>query len=143
MPHRECSPKENVLRAILTAHWDENKKRLSSDLFKGENISVSRLSVLGITDLFAIFHLDLDSQSKNHFVVGGGEINIGRLQEIGRSFLKKPTELTVVEAPTANNPAHAEIPQKITRGLALEIIKAMTLHRDPLSYHTNSAFETS
>lgn len=131
MPRPECPPEENVLRAILTAHRDEHKDSWSSSLFKGSETSVSRLSILGITELFEIFHQELDSPPKRQ-VIGGGEINIGRLQEIGRGYEHKRTELSVEEDPTVTNPAHAFIPQYISRGLAFEIIRALTVHRDPL-----------
>lgn len=129
----ECPPEESVLRAIHTAHWDEQRNRWSSSLFKGSNISVSRLAILEMEELFAIFHLELDSPPRNRSVVGGGEINVGRLQEIGRNFQSRPTALTVEMDPTPTNPAHAEIPQDISKGLAFEIIRALTLHRDPLT----------
>src|SRR2546421_8503993 len=128
MPRLECPPEENILRAIHTAHWDERRNRWSSSLFKGSGISVSRLSILGLAELFAIFHRELDSPPKNRFVTGGGEINIRRLQEVGRNYQNKPTELTVEEVPTETNPAHAEIPQDISKGLALEIIRALIIH---------------
>lgn len=137
MPRPKCPPNENVLRAIYTAHWDERKNRWSSSLFKGSGISVSRLAILELSELFAIFHEELDSPPKNRFVVGGGEINIGRLQEIGRIYEPLPTELTVEEEPTDINPAHAEIPENISKGLALVIIKALILHRDPLGPESN------
>jgi hypothetical protein len=137
MPRPKCPPDENVLRAIYTAHWDGRKNRLSSSLFKGSGISVSRLAVLGMTELFEIFHKELDSPPKNRFVVGGGEINIGQLQEIGRTYEQLPTELTVEEDPTDINPAHAEIPESISKGLALVIAKALILHHDPLAPETN------
>lgn len=132
MPRRKCPPEENILRAILTAHRDERNSRLSSTLFKGRNTSVSRLAILGIRELFAVFHRDLDSPPKS-LVVGGGEINIGRLQEIGQGFQPNPAALTVEEAPIETNPAHAEIPENVSRGLALEIIRSLTIHRDPTS----------
>ena len=132
MPRPECPPEENVLRAIHSAHWDERKERYSSSLFKGSGTSVSRLSILGISELFAILHLELDSPPKNRFVTGGGEINIGRLQEVGRGYQQRPTYLTVEEAPTETNRAHAEIPQEISKGLAFEIIRNLRLHTDPL-----------
>jgi hypothetical protein len=131
MPRPECSPEENVLRAILTAHRDEHKDSWSSSLFKGRETSVSRLSILGLAELFAVFHQELDSPPKRH-VIGAGEINIGRLQEIGRSYEHKRTQLSVEEDPTVTNPAHALIPQYISRGLAFEIIRELIIHRDPL-----------
>jgi hypothetical protein len=73
MPHRECPPDEDVLRAILTAHWDERKNRLSSSLFSGTGTSVSRLSILGLADLFTIFHQELAAPPRSQ-VIGGGEI---------------------------------------------------------------------
>jgi hypothetical protein len=62
-----------------------------------------------------------------------GEINVGTLQEIGRNYksgppqkLKPhPVELTVEQAPEDWNPAHAEICQRIKRGLANKIVDAL------------------
>jgi hypothetical protein len=53
-------------------------------------------------------------------VLGTVEINVGALQSIGRRY-KDPVELTVEPDPLPNNPAHALIPQRITRGLSGEI----------------------
>lgn len=66
-----------------------------------------------------------------------GEIAIGQLQEIGQTYQSGPPEklkpdpvkLTVEEAPEEWNPAHAEIPQNITRGLANKILPALKLRR--------------
>lgn len=132
MPRPECPPEENVLRAIHSAHWDERNERYSSSLFKGSGTSVSRLSVRGMAELFAIFHRELDSVPKHRFVRSGGEINVGRLQQVGRGYQNRPTDLTVEQAPTETNPAHAEIPQNISKGLAFEIIRELTIHTDPL-----------
>ena len=60
------------------------------------------------------------------------EINVGRLQEIGRS--QKPVvELSVEPKPEDWNPAHAEIPQRITRGLANKILLALKIQHPPAS----------
>jgi len=59
-----------------------------------------------------------------------GEINVGRLQRIGRDY-KKPIDLIVEAKPEDWNPAHAEIPQRITRGLANQIVNALKLHQSP------------
>ena len=123
MPHATCPPEENVLRAIQTAHFDPERNRYSSALFKGSSTSVSRLSISSIDELFAVFHRELDC------VIAAGEINVGTLQEIGRNF-QSPVELTVLENPTDSNPAHAVIPQKISKGLARAIIRALRIHFD-------------
>src|SRR6266487_2552982 len=103
MPHAICPPEENVLRAIHTAHWDPAKDRFSSELFKGSYTSVSRLALLGLDELFGIFHRALDSPQGRR-VVAAGEINVGRLQQIGREFRSNPTNLTVEEDPTDTDP---------------------------------------
>jgi len=59
-----------------------------------------------------------------------GEINVGRLQRIGRDY-KKSIDLTVEAKPEDWNLAHAEIPQRITRGLANQIVNALRLHQPP------------
>jgi len=80
--------------------------------------------------LFAIFHAKLDG-SPNGIIVAVGEINIGELQRIGREY-PEAIGLTVEQDPQEDNPAHALIPQDITRGLARVIIGALIIHEDPL-----------
>lgn len=128
MTRPEVPPEENIVRAIHSAWWDVQADRKSSSIFKGENISVSRLSILGLDELFKIFHIELDT-SPNGVIVGAGEINVGRLKEIGRKHTI-PLELTVEGAPLTENLAHAEIPQRISRGLANSIIRELLFHRD-------------
>lgn len=128
MNQTKCPPEEDVARAITSAHWDANKNRFSSDLFKGEGTSVSRLAISGLGELFRIFHLQLN-KPPDRVVIGVGEINVGQLQGLGRNHTQ-PIELTVVPKPTPENLAHAEIPQKISRGLAFKIIEALTIHED-------------
>jgi hypothetical protein len=130
MPRPECSAQENILRAIHEAFWDLTRNRKSPSIFKGTNISVSRLSILGVNELFAIFHQKLDG-SQNGRIVAGGEINIGNLQRIGREYVNGRTQLTVEQDPEDDNIAHAVIPQKITQGLANVIIAALVIHNDP------------
>lgn len=128
MPRPEISSEENIVRAIHQAWWDETENRKESSIFKGQNISVSRLVILDLTIIFEILHKQLDS-SPNGVVIGVGEINIGNLQEIGKEFIN-PLEISVEEYPLEENPAHAEIPQKISRGLAKKIIDKLLFHND-------------
>lgn len=128
MERPEVSDEENIVRAIHQAWWDMNEGRRSSSVFKGTNISVSRLSILALESLFLIFHDQLDS-SPNGIIVGAGEINVGRLREIGNEFANN-VSIKVIEAPLENNPAHAEVPQKISRGLANKIISELQFHSD-------------
>lgn len=104
--------------------------RKSPSIFKGSDISVSRLSIRTVNELFAIFHGKLDG-SPNGRIVAGGEMNIGNLQKIGREYVHNRTALTVEKDPEADNPAHAVVPQKIRQGLAKVIVAALIIHDDP------------
>jgi hypothetical protein len=129
MGRPECGPSENVVRAITTAHFDEVEGRIQSDLFVGPNTSVSRLAVLALSEIFEIFKRELEKHPRR--VLMAGEINVGELQEIGSTHVEKPTTITVEEAGEPGNPAHAEIPQKLSRGLSKKIIDRLRRHPAP------------
>ena len=118
---------EDIVRAICTDKWDGT--RAAPSLFKGENVSVSRLAVIPLSEHWEMFRNRLESPPERQ-LERVGEINVGRLQEIGGTY-KSPVDLTVDSKPEDWNPAHAEIPQRITRGLANEILKNLKLHRPP------------
>jgi hypothetical protein len=58
------------------------------------------------------------------------EINVGHLHRIGQTYAT-PTELTVEPKPDDWNLAHAEITQRITRGLANAILPHLKRHLPP------------
>jgi hypothetical protein len=118
---------EDIVRAIFTDKWDGT--RIARSLFKGQNVSVSRLAVIPLADHWDMFrhHLEKPPERRLELI---GEINVGRLQKIGRDY-QHPIELTVEPKPEHWNPAHAEIPQKITPGLANKIVNALKRHRPP------------
>lgn len=117
------------MRAITTAHWDRDAGRISSSLFKGQGISVSRLRILPLPVLLEIFNREL-VRPPERSVRGAGEIRVGILRQIGREF-QHPVEITAEHDPTPTNPAHAEIPQGISRGLSRRIVDALVLHPHP------------
>jgi len=118
---------EDIVRAIFTDKWDG--ERIAPSLFAGENVSVSRLAVVALAEHWDMFrkHLEKPPERRLERI---GEINVGRLQRIGRNY-KKSIDLTVEAKPEDWNPAHAEIPQRITRGLANQIVNALKLHQSP------------
>jgi hypothetical protein len=116
---------EDVVRAVCTDKWDG--LRLSPSLFAGENISVSRLALVPLADHWELFRQYVERPPERRLELIA-EINVGRLQDIGRSH-NPATVLTVEPKPEIWNRAHAEIPQRITRGLANQIVPALTLHR--------------
>ncbi len=118
---------EDIVRAICTDKWDG--ARAAPSLFTGQNVSVSRLSIIPLSEHWDMFrnHLEKPPERRLERI---GEINVGRLQRIGRDY-KKPIDLTVEAKPEPWNSAHAEIPQTITRGLANQIVNALKLHQPP------------
>jgi hypothetical protein len=121
------APNEDVVRAILTDKWDG--ERISPSLFRGQSISVSRLAVIPLADHWDMFRMRLESPPERR-LERIGEINVGHLQQIGRDYTDA-IELTVEPNPEDWNQAHAEIPQKITKGLARKIVSALKLHNPP------------
>ena len=118
---------EDIVRAIFTDKWDG--ERIAPSLFAGENVSVSRLAVVALAEHWDMFrkHLEKPPERRLERI---GEINVGRLQRIGRDY-KKSIDLIVEAKPEDWNPAHAEIRQRITRGLANQIVNALKLHQPP------------
>jgi len=119
--------KENILRAICSDKFDG--VRLSPSLFTGENTSVSRLALASLEEHWEMFRANVQKPPER-LLERIGEINVGCLQELGRNY-KIPIELTVEPKPVAWNPAHAEIPQKISRGLMNVILPKLVLHEPP------------
>ncbi len=120
-------PHENIVRAVCPDKWDG--QRLSPSLFAGEHLSVSRLAVLLLEAHWDLFHRHVarPPERRLEMVV---EINVGRLQDLGRTH-PQPVKLTVEPKPEPWNPAHAEIPQRISRGLANRILPALSRHLPP------------
>ena len=117
-------PEEDIVRAVCTDKWDGD--RLSPSIFVGQNISVSRLAVVPLADHWDLFRQYVESPPERLLKLIA-EINVGHLQEIGRS--RNPAvQLTVEPKPEKWNPAHAEIPQNITRGLANKLLPELRLH---------------
>ncbi len=118
---------EDIVRAVCTDKWDG--ERLSPSLFVGENISVSRLALIPLCDHWDLFRTYVEKPPERRLEMIA-EINVGQLQMLGQT--NNPcVELTVEPKPEAWNPAHAEIPQRITRGLANRILPVLKRHLPP------------
>jgi hypothetical protein len=120
-------PQEDIVRAVCTDKWDG--QRLSPSLFVGQNISASRLAVTSLADHWDLFRQYVQKPPERRLELIA-EINVGRLQEIGREQ-SPAVMLTIEPKPLQWNPAHAEIPQSITRGLANRILPQLKLHQPP------------
>jgi hypothetical protein len=120
-------PTEDILRAVCTDKWDG--QRLSPSLFTGKDISVSRPALIPLADHWDLFRQYVQKPPER-WLERIAQINIGRLQAIGHAH-NPHADITVEAKPVDWNPAHAEIPQNITRGLANKILPALTLHDPP------------
>ena len=115
---------EDIVRAVCSDKWDG--ERLSPSLFVGRDISVSRLAITSLKDHWDLFRQYVQKPPERLLELIA-EINVSLLQEIGHSQNPFVT-LTVEPRPVDWNPAHAEIPQTITRGLANKILSKLKLH---------------
>jgi hypothetical protein len=121
---------EDIVRAIFTDKWDG--VRIAPSLFKGQNISVSRLAVIPLGDHWDMFRRYLEKPPERRLELIG-EINVGHLQQLGHDHWPR-TNVTVEPKPENWNPAHAEIPQRISRGLAMKIVAVLKRHYPPLEF---------
>jgi hypothetical protein len=122
-------PSENIVKAICKDKWDG--ERVSPSLFTGSRTSVSRLAITHLEDHWDIFTRFVQKPPLR-LLERIGEINVGKLQELGRNH-HVPAHLTVEPDPLDGWPAHAEVPQNISRGLANKILVALIHHEPPTS----------
>lgn len=117
-------PREDIVRAVCSDKWDG--ERISPSLFAGGGISVSRLALISLDDLWDMFrnHVEKPPERRLELIV---EIGVGDLHQIGKDH-DPLIHLTVEAKPEDWNPAHAEIPQRITRGLANRILPQLKRH---------------
>ena len=120
--------KQNIARAICTEKWD-GTRAAPSGFYAGWGVSVSRLAVIPLAEHWDMLPNVVRKPARAPTGSRIGEINVGRLQQI--HDYPRRSELTVESKPEDWNPAHAEIPQRITRGLANKIVDALKLHQPP------------
>lgn len=120
---------EDIARAICSDKFDPVTGELSSSLFKGSNTSVSLLSICPLDETWDLFRQRVEKPPERT-LDRIGVINVGRLGEIGKAFKANPTPLTVEPVPLEGYLSHAVIPEKISRGLAFEIIKNLILEKE-------------
>lgn len=119
---------ENIVRAVPTEKYDG--ERISPSLFEGSNTSVSRLAILPLADQWALLRRQIEKPSQRRLELLG-EINVGTLTQLGRTYVPQPTALTVEPDPQPGFASHAVIPQRISRGLATQIVRHLIRHQPP------------
>ena len=116
-------PEEEIVRALTEAHWDKEHNRFSKAAFYSHNVSVSRLKISPLAALIELFRDNFPALLKV------GQINVGRLQELGRTHTS-PAEIQVIEDSRDDNPAHAIIPGRMSKTLARRVVANLHFH-DP------------
>lgn len=119
---------EDIAKAIPSEKWDPENGEVSPSLFKGSRGSVSRLSITPLEETWDLFRLHVEKPPERK-LERIGEINVGILQEIGENFEANPTQLSVEPDPLDGYESHAIIPEKVSRGLAVQIVIALKLHK--------------
>ena len=120
---------EDIAKAVCSDKFDAASGEVSASLFKGNGSSVSRLSLCPLEDTWEMFRYRVEKPPQRT-LERVGVINVGRLVEVGRNFEDNPTTLTVEAVPLEGYLSHAEIPQKISRGLSNEIVKNLILKKE-------------
>ena len=132
----ELPADEYVLRALTERMYDESKGRFSAEVFGKAGTSVSRLSILDFNEIAKIFCQDLHCPPDSE-LLGCVRISVGALKAFGENFESngkaEPKQISIDPKPVLNvqgivdNPAHAEIRQKIPRTLSFDIMKTLTI----------------
>lgn len=117
---------EDIAKAVCSDKFDPETGEVSPSLLKGRGSSVSRLKICPLPETWELFRNRVEKPPQR-MLQRIGVINVGILQKVGQTFQSNPTDLTVEAVPLEDYPSHAEIPQKISRGLANEILKKMEL----------------
>jgi hypothetical protein len=120
---------EDIAKAICSDKFDPETGIVSPSLFKGSGSSVSRLSICPLEESWDLFRHRVEKPPQRN-LTRIGIINVGRLAEIGKNFKDNPTTLTVEPVPLDDYPSHAEIPEKISRGLSNELVRNLTLKQE-------------
>lgn len=89
-----CAPEEIIVRAIHTGHYDEVTGILRYKLFAGRNVSVSRVSVLTIEELYLIFTNDIDNPP-SQYVIQVGNIRVDELMNLAKNYAHPVTKQTI------------------------------------------------
>ena len=120
---------EDIAKAVCSEKFDPATGEVSGSLFKGSGSSVSRLSLCPLDETWDLFRQRVEKPPDRN-LERIGVINVGLLAEIGGNFKNNPTTLTVEAVPLDGYLSHAEIPQKISRGLSNEIVRSLALHQE-------------
>lgn len=114
---------EGIVRAICSDKFDG--ERVSPSAYTGDNVSVSRLAILSIEDLWQILAEEASSPPER-VLMRLGKNHVRDVMTVGMESVP-PVSLGVHADPTEANPAHAEIRPRLSRGQANRLLKRTEL----------------
>lgn len=120
---------ESIARAVCSDKWDANTGRISPSLFKGQNVSVSRLKICPLDQSWDLFRRHVAKPPERR-LERLGTIKVETLHDIGLNYTAGPVPLEVEADPLVDFPSHAIITGKISRGLATSILKAVSVYSE-------------
>lgn len=125
---------EQIVRAICSDKYDRTTGRVSPSLFKGPNTSVSRLTIIPLSQQWRKLAATVQKLPGLR-LERLGEIGVGQLEHLGQTYIANgtpmPVPFSVIADPLPTNEAHAIIPQNISAGLGNAIRQALTYHELP------------
>jgi hypothetical protein len=128
---------EQVVRAVCTEHYDRDSGRVSPSLYEGTNVSLSRLVIIPLVAQWTKLAATVQKLPGRR-LEKIGEVGVGQMEDTGMNYTQNgratPIELTVEDDPTPQNPAHAFIPGKITKGLSRALRNVTTIHDPPSGF---------
>jgi hypothetical protein len=118
-----CGDEESFIRGVTSAHFDDGE--LSTDFFEGKAKSVSRLCVANEEESATLLKAILTKSGSNAVWRGHATFEHSRLKTetaeyVGGNKALRDAKFKIwVEAdPRIENPGHAEVMPKVSRGLA-------------------------
>jgi hypothetical protein len=131
---------ESVVRAICSDKIDPVNGKIATSLFKGREISLSRLAIIPLARQWPLLAATVQ-KLPGRKLEKLGELTVADVEDIGATYRQTempppaPTILTVEDQPIAQNPAHAIIPQEIKAdGLAKALRARVVVHELPAGF---------
>ncbi|TAE25518.1 MAG: hypothetical protein EAZ92_12180 [Candidatus Kapaibacterium sp.] len=119
---RPCAPDEIIVRAIHTEHYDATTGILRPKVFEGRDVSVSRLQILTIEELFPIFTADIDAPPER-IIIQVGSITVQELASLANAYknpeTKQSAKLNVIQDPCPVQKEYKQHPTSSFEGVCI------------------------
>jgi hypothetical protein len=117
-----CAPDEIIVRAIHTEHYDATTRILRPKVFEGRDVSVSRLQILTIEELFPIFTADIDAPPER-IIIQVGSLKVQELMRLAQDNpnleTKQSAKLDVIQDPCPVQKDYKQHPTSSFEGVCI------------------------